>query len=165
MYKDREGRWRTESLFKETCSAAAKANGYSPVFTLKEVDPDGLPSMRKHFILSEDPTGYTTAKELLGSWSHWQKIFANKRFKEELDAWQEELDVRLRSKAIKAIKDTALTEGSKGTTAAKYLADGAYRGTKRGRPSKEDVARETRIQAGLSRELAEDEERVLRLAK
>jgi hypothetical protein len=101
--------------------------------------------------------------ELLGSWQHWVKLFDNKIFRAELTQWQEELDVRLRSKAIKAITDTALTEGSKGTAAARYIADGQYKGRARGRPTKADVARERKVQAGVSRELAEDQERVLRM--
>jgi len=166
MYKDKEGRWRTLSLFKETCTQASKDNGYMPVFTLKDSDPSGLPSMRRHFILSEDPTGYETAMDLLGSWDQWEKIFQGKRFKEELEKWQGEMDVRLRSKAIKALKDTALTEGSKGTAAARYLADGGYRGGKRrGRPTNEEVTRERKIQAGITAELAEDENRILKLHK
>ena len=166
MYKDKEGRYRTLSLFKETITASSAANGYTPVYTLKDVDnKTGLPSFKRAFIQSEDPTGYTTAMELLGSWQHWVKLFENKTFRAELTVWQEELDVRLRSKAIKAIATTALTEGSKGTAAARYIADGTYKGRARGRPSKADVARETRIQSKLSAELAEDQLRVVNFTK
>lgn len=165
MLKDAQGRWRTYSLFKETATAETIANGYKPMFTLKASDPTGLPSLRTAYILDEDPTGYTTAMNLLGSWEHWQKIFSTKRFSEELSKWQEELDVRLRSKAIQALKDTALQEGAKGTAAARYLADAGYNGAskKRGRPTKEEVARERKIQAGITSELAEDEERILKM--
>ena len=165
MYKDKQGRWRTQSLFRETITASARANGWTPEFTLKDVDPSGLPSLRRAFIRSEDPTGYTTAMESLGSWEHWVRLFENPQFKKELALWTEEQDVRIRSKAIKAIKDTAFTEGSKGTTAAKYLADANYKGNKRGRPSKQDIAREAKQQAGITEALAEDQERILHMVK
>lgn len=161
MFKDKEGRFRTLSLFKETCR---NGSAYTPEFTLKDHDPGGLPSIKRAFVTSEDPTGYTTAMDLLGSWEHWNKLFSTKKFKEELDKWKEEQDVRIRSKAIKALKETALSEGSKGTSAARYLADGGYLGkSTRGRPSKEEVTRERKIQAGIVNELAEDEERILKM--
>ena len=165
MYKDKQGRWRTQSLFVETLSTEAKANGWAPVFTLKDVHPSGLTSLRRAFIRSEDPTGYTTAMEHLGSWEHWVRLFENPQFKKELDIWSDEQDVRIRSKAIKAIKDTAYLEGSKGTTAAKYLADKAYHGSKRGRPSKADIAKETKQQADIKRELSADVARITRMVK
>lgn len=165
MYKDKEGRYRTLSLFKETITKASSDAGYVPVFTLKAKD-SVLPSLRTAFILSEDPTGYTTAMDCLGSWEHWEKIFTNnKRFQEELSKWKDEQDVRIRSKAIKALKDTALQEGSKGTAAARYLADAGYSGSKRGRPSKAEITRERKQHAGITQELAEDEARVLRMVQ
>ena len=165
MFKDNQGRWRTQSLFVETITASAKENGWEAEFTLKDTHPSGLTSLRRAFIRSEDPTGYTTAMEYLGSWEHWVRLFENPQFQKELSIWSDEQDVRIRSKAIKAIKDTALTEGSKGTAAAKWIADKAYLGTKRGRPSKADIAKETKQQANIKAELKDDAARVVRMVK
>ena len=48
---------------------------------------------------------------------------------------------------------------AKGVNAAKYLAEKGYL-SKRGRPSKEEVERERKIQAGVSKELEGDMERL-----
>ncbi len=48
---------------------------------------------------------------------------------------------------------------AKGVNAAKYLAEKGYL-PKRGRPSKEEVERERKIQAGVNKELESDMERI-----
>jgi len=165
MYKDKEGRYRTLSLFKETITASAKASGYEPAYTLKNEDKRyGLPSFKRAYIESEDPTGYTAAMELLGSWDHWVKIFENKRFAEEKVGWDEEMEVRIRSKALKSISATSALGGPQSMSASKFLADKGWE-IKRGRPSKAEVARQRKIHSGITKELAEDEERILHLTE
>ena len=48
---------------------------------------------------------------------------------------------------------------AKGVSAAKYLAEKGYQ-KKAGRPSKEEVAREIKIAAGVKQELQDDMERI-----
>jgi hypothetical protein len=81
--------------------------------------------------------------------------------KKEIKAWREELDIRIKANALKALIATARLDDSKGFNAAKYLADKGYSTlTKRGRPSSEEVERELRVQAGASKELEEDMKRL-----
>lgn len=66
MFKDTVGRWLTKSLFYE-------ANDYKidgAMFTLgdRDITVKGkkLISLRKRFVDSDDPTGWTIAQEFLG---------------------------------------------------------------------------------------------------
>lgn len=114
---------------------------------------------RKRFVATLDPTEYTGGVELLGSWADWE------RFKRSwpsfqrlyLDDWLDEIEVRLRSLAIKSLADDAL----KGSSASsKFLAEGKYKDKKAGRPTKEAITRQTKIDARLDKEVANDIERL-----
>lgn len=160
MYKDAQGRFRTVSLFAETITASAKAKGYAPVFTLRDECAAGLPSLRKLFVLSNDPTGYQVAITALGSWQHWQKLYSTNWFMEYLEEWKIEQEVRMRSEAIMAIADEAKRGGASGNTAAKFIAKREWE-ARAGRPSKEEVDRERKIAARIQDELHDDSARIL----
>ena len=136
-YKDEQGRWRTQSLFKETNFRG----DFPPIFTLREFDvydPEKnktYPSFRRLFLSHSDPTGYTFAKEVLGSYSHWQKLLKTHWFVIELDKWLVELDVKLQSEGMQKIRELAKGESGSAFQAAKYLAEKEAR-QKVGRPKK-----------------------------
>lgn len=153
-YKDKMHRWRTQSLFKEFY-----LNALEPVFTLKEFDDDGLPSIRQLFLSYEDPTGYMFSKEILGSYEHWKKLVSLPWFKEHLNDWLIELEVKMESEAIKRIREVSKGESGSALPAAKYLADKGWM-VKKGRPKKEDIEREARIAAGVEAEVEGDLERI-----
>lgn len=158
-YKDKIGRYLTQALFWET-----RTEGYTPVFTLKDQDHtvNGVTykSLRKVYMEIADPTEYEFAQVVFGSWEHWQTICSSSMLLPYIEKWREELSVKLRSKAIKAMTQTALEEGSKGTTAAKWLAQEGWKGSSRGRPSKEEVAAERRKEAGIRSEVEDDLKRL-----
>ncbi len=154
------GRWRTQSLFLEMYVPDAEERGIEPIFTFKPEDYKGLPSMKKIYLQIADPTEYKTAIELLGYWDHWKKLLDCPWFMEHLDAWREELEIKLRSGAVKAMIETAQNEGSKGTNAAKWLADRGWKESKRGRFSKQELERERKIAAGVETSVQEDLERL-----
>ena len=79
--------------------------------------------------------------------------------KKEVEGWREELELKILSDATQQIMDTALNEGSSGTTAAKWLADRGWE-KKRGRPSKEELARQERMRGKVHEELDDYAERV-----
>lgn len=159
-FKDKLGRWRTQSLFYEF-----KKQGYDPMFTTKDydhkVDKIVYPSLKRIY-LSYDHVPekeYSFANEVLGGWQHWQLICENKLFKDEITQWRFELDLKIQEEAIKSLILASKEEGAKGVAAAKYLADKSYKGI-RGRPSKAEVERERKVQASISKELEEDMERI-----
>ena len=154
QFKDVMGRFRTLSLFYEL-----NTTDLPSVFTLKEREHKGYPSLKQIFLSYTDPTEYTFAMEVFGSWTGWQKISESAEIKKHVDQWREELEIKIRAEAIKAIAETAVTEGAKGTAAARWIAEGNWKG-RRGRPSKAEVERERKIQAGIQDDISDDIERM-----
>lgn len=157
-YKDKMGRYRTLSLFKETCMTP----NLEPCFTLNEHDKNGLPSMRRLYIEIADPTEYKFAIQVLGSWDHWERLRECEWFKPVIAKWRNILDLKLKSEAIDALRATASMEGAKGTSAARWLAENGVDGQKRGRPTREEKAGYLK-QAVLEDSSTEDEYRRLGL--
>ena len=150
MY-DSTNRPITQSMFLEI--------GYTDaaIYTLKEDDYEYngkiYPSLKKLYLLTEDPTEYEFAKTYLLGWRHWLRLCENKVIRKHIDEWREELEVKLRSKAVmQAIKNA----NKGGFQAAKWLADKGWDGKRAGRPSKADVEKERKIAANINQEYAGD---------
>lgn len=163
VLKDEQGRYRTISLFWEL---RHQAGNYEPVFTLKPYDlqkEDKLyPSLKKIYMTYDHIPNfeYEFAQDVFGSWDHWIKLTgASLGVKETIQEWRDELDIRIKAQSLKAMMIASRDNDAKGVNAAKYLAEKGY-AQKRGRPSKEEVERERKIQAGAHKELADDMERI-----
>lgn len=162
--KDKEGRYRTLSLFLETNLIQGRRNTYQPLFTLKGYDYEfkgkPLPSLKLIYLSYDHVPGYEYdfAMDVFGSWEHWLKLYNAKLLQEHIDAWRQEMEVKLAAKGMKAMMK-ASQNPEKGIAAAKYLADRGWKPTK-GRPSKEEVERERKIAAGIQAELEDDMERI-----
>ena len=159
--KDTFGRFRTESLFLET-SKSFRREEYPPVFTLKDREYKGLPSIKRIYMSYNHIPGleYEFASDVFGSWAHWVKIYDGSKITPYVEIWRDELEIAVRAKALKAIMENALMDGAKGSSSAKYLAEASWRGSSRGRPSKEEVKRELKVQAGIAKHFDEDLERI-----
>ncbi len=170
-FKNAQGVYFTKALFYETSVDPAKAN---VVYTLKQEDhPMGYPSLRRLYLETEDPTEYTFAQNHLGGWDHWKKFKDTDWFKEFLQEWREELELRLKSKAYKAIMGEADSELSKNRLAAnKFIIETVRRvqqnkdlGEKtenpRGRPSASDISAGAIRLAQEQLEVEKDAERIL----
>lgn len=156
-YTDKQGRYRTRSLFVETIGKDQKKAGFTPLYTLKG-DPKYI-DLHDLYIQSGDPTEYIFAMKAFDSWQHFKHLESLAWFRYHLQEWREELEVKLRSDGIRALAE-ASAEGTRGISAAKFLADRGWE-KKRGRPSKDEVEREKRIQAQMQEELHEDAARLL----
>lgn len=118
-----------------------------------------LEDWHKLFIELCDPTEYTAALALVGSWPEWQ------RFKKEwgvfrdeiLVGWLAEVEVKIRSNAIRKVIDSATTD----TKAAQWLAESKHVPKRAGKPSKAEVERQAKIEAGVRNEVEDDVTRVL----
>lgn len=137
-----------------------------PIFTLKDhnvVKNDITYYSLKNIYFSYDHIPgfeYEFAKDVFNDWDHWVKLTESSSIAQDaIVAWREELTVRLQAKAFSSLFKTAMFEGSKGTPAARFLADRGWE-VKRGRPSKDDVTRERKIAASLDKEVKEDVERL-----
>lgn len=149
--KDSNGRWLTSALFEETNTGAG---GFKPITNFKKA--------HDRYIELNDPTEYSFAMELLGSWEHWKTLVESATFRTHIALWREELEIKLRSEAIKEIIAVSTTEKARGTTAAKWLAEGGWKESvnARGRPSAAEIKRTRRIHAGITDEVGDDFDRL-----
>jgi len=147
MFKDSINRWVTTGLFKET----AGPNKEFICMSLKEA--------RKAFMECGDILGVDFADKHLGGFQHWKAINASPVLRPIITEWEEELEVRIRSKQIKRI-DTLAEEGQ--FQAAKFLADRGWDKRAAGKPSKEEVTRETKVQAKIKDSFSADIARIKR---
>lgn len=148
---DSGGKPLTQSLFLEI--------GYTEqaVYTLKDQDHEHngktYPSLKRLYLEAEDPTEYLFATTYLLGWRHWQRLCENKALRRHIDEWRDELEVKLRSRGVmQAIKNAELG----GFQAAKWLADRGWDTRGAGRPSKEEIEKEKKIQAAISDEYGAD---------
>lgn len=146
----------TQGLFLEI--------GYpeSAMYTTKDEDYEYkgsvLPSIKKLYLEMEDVVEYEFATTYFLGWEHWQRICNNKQLKTHIDQWRYELELKLRSRAFKEIKRKATLET--GISAAKWLADKGWDKHTVGRPSKEAVERETKLQSEILGQYQEDASRI-----
>jgi hypothetical protein len=147
---DQGGRPLTQSLFLEI--------GYTDfaVFTLKDLDYSykgkEYQSLKRLYLEYEDPTEYAFANEYLLGWSHWVRLCENKQIRKYIDEWREELELKLRARAVKEMIKAA----PESYQAAKWLADRGWATRGAGRPTKADIEGEKKVQARIDAEYGED---------
>lgn len=119
-------------------------------YTLKTYDStfEGVfyPSLRRLYVELEDPTEYLFAQTYLDGWDHWKKLSSASFFQDHLREWREELDVRLRAKALVRIRKRAEESSKDGLSADKILLQGGWKLPEEkstvGRPTKEKIKEE-----------------------
>ena len=159
-------RLQTKALFFETTLPEYRIE-MEPEWTLKERDHlahDGKTyrSMQKIYLEMEDVTEYEFAMATLGSFTHWETLCKSPWFKEHIDQWRKELNLKLKAKGMRSIIKAATIDENLSFQAMKYLADNQYidKGGKRGRPSKEEVKAELRKEAEANKVFLDDAERI-----
>lgn len=126
--RDSQNKILTVGLFKETIQTGNK----SPA-------PFSLADWKKVYLELNDPTEYLPAMALTGDWQHWQAVRNHHKLKHIFDYWAEELEMKLKSEAVRALLAQSAQPG--GTAAAKWLAEKGYlqeEKKKVGRPKKEE---------------------------
>lgn len=151
--QDTMGRPLTQSLFLEL--------GYSEysVYTLKEQDyaykGKNYPSLKRLYLEEEDVTEYEFAiKHLLG-WQHWKRLCDNKQIRKHIDEWREELELKIRSQAMRDMVSMCANEGGN-YSAAKFLADRGWEKRAPGRPSKAEQEKTLRVSERVQAEFDAD---------
>lgn len=148
---DSMGRPITQSLFLEI--------GYTDmaVFTLKEKDFEyngkTYPSLKRLYIEFEDVTEYEFANTYLLGWQHWKRICENKQLRKNIDEWREELEFKMRSRGVKALK---LSAESGNYQAAKFFIDKGWDKRTAGRPTKAEIEREKAFQSRIAEDYSAD---------
>ena len=153
------GRYRTLSLFYEY---NRKNEEFVSPFTLKSEDTffeDILRLSLKKIYMSYNHVPsleYQFAMDVFGSWEHWTILSTESGVREYIKVWQDEMEVKLKAKALQNLMLTSLGESSSATTANKYIADRGWE-VKAGRPSKEEKLRllkqETKVRETLNEDM------------
>ncbi len=157
-FKADQGKYLTMSMFVEHYSPT----DILPIFTMKEFDHTykGVvyPSFSRLFLEVGDPTGYLFAKKYLGSFKHWQELKKGKWFRDWLDDMLFELETSQKAMSLEKIREISTGDTSQAFLASKFLTKEGWEDTTsgttkkskgRGRPTNEEVTRETKIQAAL----------------
>ena len=121
-----------------------------------------IDEFRLNFLFANDPTEYRAA-ELCGvSWKEWLRLKKESAwFRRHVREWLEELEVKHRSEAIAKVHELAKSDKPAAYQANKWIAERRYAEvSKRGRPSKKELERETKEIAREAAETAEEAERV-----
>lgn len=153
---DQKGRFRSYSLFVEY-----EVEGYNPLWTIKEREFKGYPSLKLIYMSYEHVPGfeYEFAVNIFGSWNHWQFLTTESGLRKVFAEWKEELEIRNQAAALRAVLKCTKDPSAAGVNAAKYIAEKGY-SVKRGRPSKEEVAKKLAIDSAVAKELEDDFERI-----
>ena len=130
--KGKNGGYITQGLFLELSYDDTK---YA-LFTLSGEDRmyngTNMISLKALYLEMEDIIGYDFDKTYLYDWQHWERMKKNKRIGAEIARWEGELDIKLRSNAVRAINEKS-DEGH--MEAAKYMAEGKWKQRGAGRPT------------------------------
>lgn len=159
MYLEANGFYRTDSLFVERIAKRHKNQGTTPVYCLNERQSvKDCPQLYSIFMESADE--YDFAIKAFGSKGHLDKLKEVKWFTEGwqgcvtfrgYNAWLEDMKERDASIGKKVLIEKA-QDGD--VTAAKKLIDMHKQAASKGRPKKEDIAREAR-QAAEEKDILE----------
>ena len=85
---------------------------------------------------------------------------ANKVLAPYFQKWDTELELKLRSGAIREVHEMSKLKGTQGLAAAKYIAGKEWEKGNKGRPKKADVERRIKQDADLAKQVNEDYELV-----
>jgi len=151
-FKTDQGIFYTKGLFFET----TLADKSTVLYTLKNEDHEGYPSLYRLYMEQADLTEWEFANKHLGGWDHWQKICECNWFKEYIQRWREELELSIRAAALRRIQAEARSSSRNAYTANKFLVDAGWKPKEEkkdsvGRPSKEAIRKK-------AIELVQDEE-------
>lgn len=130
------------------------------MYSLSRFDKDEAKSLYKLYMAKEDLTEYEFALEYFESWEHWQSIANAAWMKPHLEKWRQELEIKLKSMAVKEMIKEATLGGKNAFQALKWIIDKGWiekaQGPGRGRPSKEEIKRAAIEQAFSDTQIKED---------
>lgn len=140
----------TKALFYEMTLADSKS---TVLYTLKDEDHKSYPSLYRLYMEMDDLTEYEFANTYLDGWEHWQMLCKSDWFSPYVTRWREELELRTKAQALREIKKEAESGTKNSYSANKVLLEGGWKKdaekstSKRGRPTKDEVNKEARIEA------------------
>lgn len=155
-FKNINGVYYTNDLFYEQ----SYADPINVLYTLKDIDYKDYPSLYRLYMEEEDLLEYTFANKYLDGWLHWMRICEASWFVPLITRWRQELDLKLKSRALISIKQEAGDPHSKNRwAAAKYLIERGWEPKKTQTEKKEERASKESIRTE-ARRLQEEQKRL-----
>jgi predicted unusual protein kinase regulating ubiquinone biosynthesis (AarF/ABC1/UbiB family) len=137
VYKNSVGAYYTKGLFFEV---ALEDDKRYVLYTLKNEDYKGYPSIHRLFVEMDDITEYEFAKKYFDSWKQWKMIRSAPWMVDVYNEMKEELDLSIRARALNQIRKTAVESDKDRMQANKFLLERGWQDDdRRGRPSKEKI--------------------------
>lgn len=140
------------------------------LYTLKQEDTADIQdsskvylSIHRLYVEMEDASEYEFAKKYFDNWTHWKKLIECNWFKPYLAEMREELDVKLKARALNSLRKVAADKLNKSHYMAnKFIIDHGLgvKSDNRGRPSKEKIKAEADKMFTAKTEIDEDYERI-----
>lgn len=163
-YRDTQNRRLLRGLFMEfdtTCPTA--------IYTLKDTDQvrhdKSFPSLYRLYLEAADLTEYSFANTHLENWEHWTLLCDTLWFQPYITRWRTELELKLKSEALMALIEESKDGGKNSYNALRFIIekgwiDKSTEPSRRGRPSKADIARAAAEEVFSSRQVDEDFKRL-----
>jgi hypothetical protein len=160
-FKNSTGNFYLKALFYEE----TLEDKTTVVYTLKDEDHKGYPSLYKLYLAERDPTEYRFANKYLGGWKHWQMLCEATWFAPYLARWRQELELSIKSEALaRLLEEGENTLSKKYVDVNRYLLEKGWiekdRVTK-GRPSKQQIKDEAVRLAQEKSQVDEDFDRLI----
>jgi hypothetical protein len=135
------------------------------VYTLKDQDHMGFPSLYRLYMETDDPTEWKFANQHLDGWEHWEMLCRCSWFIPYVQRWRKELQLRIASHALARIMAESKTNSRDSFTANRYLLERGWmpkEANKGGRPSKDSIRAAAHQIASEGLQVASDFDRLMR---
>lgn len=153
-FKAPNGVYYTKALFFETSDPP---RDYC-LYTLKDQDHEGYPSLRRIYLELDDETEYLFAEKCFDGWPHFRKLLDCPWFVDYLSAWREELALRSSARALAQLKAKA-SSGDVSTN--KYILEKGWdKSDKVGRPTKAAINQKAKEMFEDSGDILDDFKRI-----
>lgn len=166
-FKTNQNNRFTKALFHEqyvTIPKELRQTDLEPPFTLFTDKPNYINFGREYIELG-DPTGYEIAMKYFRDYAYWTYLMKAPWFQDAKAIWDAELDAKIKSEALRKIREIAAGETPGALQAARYLEKAEYKvkgdlKPKRGRPSSDEVQGALAHEVESQRTLQADLERI-----
>ena len=165
MYKNSNGVYYTKAIFYEKSADKTKV-----IYTLKDKDHKGYPSLYKSYMEMEDVTEFEFANKYLANYEHWELLCSITWFAPLVARWRNELELKLKARALSRIIAESRSSSRDAYMASKYILEKGWdknNNTKNnvGRPSKADITKQAKIIASEDVLMDSDLDRILAVQK
>lgn len=155
-FRNSSGARYTKALFFETITDKTTV-----LYTLKDEDHEGFPSLYRLYLEEEDPLEYNFANKYLDGWEHWELLCECDWFLPKVERWRRELELKIRSEALAKIVKDADSDSKSAQMSRRFLVNGEWKPKHtKGRPTKAEITRATKESVAQHKIMQQDLDRI-----